>query len=252
MAARTPRCRSANFVSTPGALISRRYRPEPRWSSSQRRPRPVARIRRRSSSARCGWAITQHRTAGMRSVESQDLIEPPYRRASPPGAPMPGRRRTRPHGSGSRLRPMWRPPIALPRQGVSAVVAAAGVEARRPSRGPLRGRRRSRRLWGRAVGCRSPRRAASWRRRAAASRRPTAAGPWQQCPPAWSTRALMAARPSRRARYSSMVIVWSRENVPVGLSTKPIAFTYGSITWTFCSGVTMSSCSPSLANSSSA
>jgi hypothetical protein len=33
------------------------------------------------------------------------------------------------------------------------------------------------------------------------------------------------ALPSRRVLYSSMVIVWSRENVPVGLSTKPIAFT---------------------------
>jgi hypothetical protein len=33
------------------------------------------------------------------------------------------------------------------------------------------------------------------------------------------------ARPSRRARYSSIVIVWSREKVPPGLSTNPIAFT---------------------------
>src|SRR5690606_8227114 len=57
---------------------------------------------------------------------------------------------------------------------------------------------------------------------------------------------------SRRERYSSIVIVWSREEVPVGLSTKPIAWTYGSMTCTFCSGVTMRSWSPSLANSSSA
>src|ERR1700756_2242921 len=37
-------------------------------------------------------------------------------------------------------------------------------------------------------------------------------------------------RPSRRVRYSSIVIVSTRENVPVGLSTNPIAFTYGSMT----------------------
>ena len=38
----------------------------------------------------------------------------------------------------------------------------------------------------------------------------------------------------------------------VGLSTKPTADTYGSITWIFCSGVTISSCRPSRSNSSSA
>lgn len=49
-----------------------------------------------------------------------------------------------------------------------------------------------------------------------------------------------------------MVIVCNREYVPAGLSTMPMTFTYGSMTWTFCSGVTISSCRPSVAKRSKA
>src|SRR5690606_37378181 len=50
----------------------------------------------------------------------------------------------------------------------------------------------------------------------------------------------------RRSRYSSIVMHCSRELSPSAvLSTKPTDDTYGSITWIFCSGVTISSCSPS-------
>jgi hypothetical protein len=54
------------------------------------------------------------------------------------------------------------------------------------------------------------------------------------------------------AWYSSMVSVCSRELLLWGLSTKPTADTYGSMTWIFCSGVTISNCRPSRPNSSSA
>ena len=60
------------------------------------------------------------------------------------------------------------------------------------------------------------------------------------------------ARAIRSAWYSSIVSVRSREYRDVGLSTNPTADTCGSITWIFCSGVTISSCSPSRSNSSSA
>ena len=55
-----------------------------------------------------------------------------------------------------------------------------------------------------------------------------------------------------RRRYSVMVRPCSREWAPVGLSTKPTADTYGSITRIFCSGVTIISCRPSRVNSSRA
>src|SRR5438105_4377070 len=47
-----------------------------------------------------------------------------------------------------------------------------------------------------------------------------------------------------------MVMLCSREYLPDSLSTKPTADTYGSMTLIFCSGVTISSCSPSRPNSS--
>ena len=60
------------------------------------------------------------------------------------------------------------------------------------------------------------------------------------------------ARARCLSRNSSIVSVCTRDADPVGLSTNPIELTYGSMMCTFCNGVMMSSCSPSLANRSSA
>jgi hypothetical protein len=48
------------------------------------------------------------------------------------------------------------------------------------------------------------------------------------------------------------VRVWSRDALLVGLSTNPTADTYGSMTWIFWRGVTISSWRPSRSNSSRA
>ena len=58
--------------------------------------------------------------------------------------------------------------------------------------------------------------------------------------------------PARSCWYSSIVRLCSREERPLGLSTKPTRCTNGSIVWTFCSGVTTSSWSPRRAKSRSA
>ena len=59
------------------------------------------------------------------------------------------------------------------------------------------------------------------------------------------------ARAARSARYSSMVRLRSMEMRPSSLCTKPTLEMKGSMMWIFCSGVTMSSCRSSRANSSS-